>query len=278
MLQATLLGLASAGLHAGWNLAAKQSRDRFLTLWGQFVAAGAIGAVVLAAGGGIPARAWLFAAVSGLVHVPYVVGLTMAYERGDFSVAYPVARGTGALLATVGGIAVLDDQLRWWSLLAICVVAGGVCLLAAGGRAVHGVGAIPAALLVGVVIGVYVTNDSHAIRAYDTALYVFAVFVMISLVVSVYGVATGRGPDLVASYRSGWGRHVCAGAVVVAAYSLGLVAVRWAPVGYVAALRESSVLIAAFVGTRMLAEGDARKRNVAAALIVTGLVLLVATR
>ena len=57
-----------------------------------------------------------------------------------------------------------------------------------------------------------------------------------------------------------------------------LVAVRRAPVGYVAALRESSVLAAAFLGTRYLSEGQSHRRTAAAVVILTGLVLLVVAR
>ena len=64
--------------------------------------------------------------------------------------------------------------------------------------------------------------------------------------------------------------------MVAASYALILVAVRRAPVGYVATLRESSVLIAAFLGQRYLDEHRVRQRTIAAAVILAGLVLLVA--
>ena len=111
MLAATLLALGAAVLHAGWNLAVKQSGDRFIALWGQFFAAGVICAVVLVGVGGIPAAGWAWAAVSGLVHVPYTWFLARAYDHGDFSLVYPVARGGGALLAAIGGIVLLGDGL-----------------------------------------------------------------------------------------------------------------------------------------------------------------------
>ena len=60
-----------------------------------------------------------------------------------------------------------------------------------------------------------------------------------------------------------------------ASQRLVLVAVQHAPVGYVAALRESSVLIAVFVGSRYLGEGKGRTRMIAAGMILSGLVLLV---
>ena len=53
---------------------------------------------------------------------------------------------------------------------------------------------------------------------------------------------------------------------------------RRAPVGYVAALRESSVLIAVFVGSRYLGEAGETTRAAAATMILAGLVLLVVAR
>ena len=65
--------------------------------------------IVLLIGGGIPARGFVWAAMSGLTHVPYCIFLAKAYNVGDFSRAYPIARGGGALLAGLGGIVLLGD-------------------------------------------------------------------------------------------------------------------------------------------------------------------------
>src|SRR5262245_2471315 len=118
MLLATVYALTAAVLHAGWNLFAKRSGDPFIALWGQFLFAGVIGAVVLLVGGGVPAGAWTWALISAAVHIPYLVALGWAYRHGDFSLAYPIARGGGALLAAIGGILILDDDLAWPSLVA----------------------------------------------------------------------------------------------------------------------------------------------------------------
>ena len=85
----------------------------------------------------------------------------------------------------------------------------------------------------------------------------------------------GRGRDLVAFLSTAWRRTTVAAAMTIAAYGLVLIAVQRAPVGYVAALRESSVLIAVFVGSRISAKAAAEARLIAAGLIVGGLVLLV---
>lgn len=271
MLAATLLALASACLHAGWNLIAKRSADPFVAIWGQFVVAGAISAAVLVVVRGVPAEAWLWAGLTGLVHVPYIVALAAAYERGDFSLAYPIARGGGALLAGVGGIVLLGDDVGPVAVAAILVVVSGMLLLSYGADRVQ----VAFALVVAVTIGIYSTVDAHAARDVAGDTYVFCVFVACAVTMSAYGLGAGRARALVAAGRARPWTFVFTGLMSVTTYWLVMLAVRRAPVGYVAALRESSVLLAAFAGWRYLDEGNAHRRMAAAAVIVAGLVLLI---
>ncbi|HWM18616.1 MAG TPA: EamA family transporter [Ilumatobacteraceae bacterium] len=274
MLVATVLALASAGLHAGWNLVAKRSVDRFPALWGQFVVAGIFGAIAIAVTRDLPAEAWVWAAITGTVHVPYIVALASAYDRGDFSLAYPVARGGGALLAGIGGIVLLDDELSVLGVIAIATVTAGMVLLSIGAELAQ----VLTALVVAAMIGIYTTVDSHAARDVGGNTYVFAVFASCAVMVSIYGVAAGKGPALRRSLAGSWRMYLLTGAVSLAAYGLVMIAVRRAPVGYVAALRESSVLVAAFIGWKYLDEGSAHRRLIAAGVVVAGLVLLVLAR
>ena len=271
MLLATVLALASAGLHAGWNLVAKRSPDAFLALWGQFFVAGIAGVVLLTATGGLPAVGWAWAAASGAVHLPYIVALASAYAAGDFSVAYPLARGGGALLAGIGGIVLLGDEVNGWTMAAIVTVVAGMAMLAVGAPSAG----VRAALFVAVTIGLYTTIDAHAARDVDSDTYVFAAFAAGALGVTGYGVASGRGTAMLAGLRTSWRQFALTAAMSMVTYGLVLAAVRRAPVGYVSALRESSVLLAAFLGWRYLAERGVRRRSVAAAVVLGGLVLLV---
>lgn len=274
MLFATLLALAAAVLHAGWNLIAKRAADPFLALWGQFLLAGCIGAVGLLVVGGVPAGVWPWAAGSAIAHVPYLLGLAWAYRHGDFSLAYPVARGGGALCAAIGGIVLLHDELRPLAVVAIVIVVVGMGLLARGAPPVQ----VAAALVVAVSIGSYTLFDSRAVRQYPTLPYIFAGAVATALAVSITGALLGRTGDLAQLTRPVWLRTAAAAVMTTTAYGLVLVAVRHAPVGYVAALRESSVLIAVVIGARLLDEGAARRRLSAAAVVLAGLVLLVVAR
>jgi drug/metabolite transporter (DMT)-like permease len=271
MLAATLLALGSACLHAGWNLIAKRSTDPLSALWGQFAIAGVLSLIALFVVGGVPAEAWAWASITGIVHVPYLLALAAAYDRGDFSLAYPVARGGGALLAGIGGIVLLGDDVGALAVTAIVVVVIGMLLLSYGADRVQ----VGFALIVAVAIGIYSTVDAHAARDVAGSTYVFCTFVVCGLSMSLYGMATGRAPALVRAVRSRPATFTMTAVMSVTTYGLVMLAVRRAPVGYVAALRESSVLLAAFVGWRYLDEGNARRRLLAAAVIVVGLILLI---
>jgi drug/metabolite transporter (DMT)-like permease len=274
VLTATLLALAAAVLHAAWNLAVKQSGDRYLALWGQFTIAGAIGLVIVVVAGGIPAQGWIWAAMSGLIHVPYCWFLARAYDHGDFSLVYPMARGGGALLAAIGGVLFLDDVLGVWSLLAICLVAGGLFLLAGKARGPEMV----AALTVAATIGAYSVVDAKGIRSTHTPLYALATFIGTGTATTVFGLAMGKAADMRTAMAANWRRFTMMGIASAITYGMVQIAFERAPVGYVTALRESSVVIAAFAGSRMLGEAAGRRRIIASGVVFSGLILLVATR
>ena len=275
MLLATVLAIASAGLHAAWNLRAKSSTDRFLTLWGQFAAAGVLCALPLAIVG-LPDRdAWPFLAITAVVHVPYLVALARAYDHGDFSLAYPLARGGGALAAAIGGLVLLDDRLSVLGWLAVAVVTSGLASFVRPGTPAA---ALRTALFVAVVIGCYTVADTAGVRRTETVPYILATFVCIGVAVTAWGLLVGQGAAMRASATSTWPRHATSALFSVAAYGLVLIAVRRAPVGYVTALRESSVVLAAVAGWRLLDEGFGLARVASSVVVLSGLVLLVIAR
>jgi uncharacterized membrane protein len=272
VLTATVLALTAAVLHAGWNLAVKQTgHERFVALWAQFGFGGLIAAGAFLLTGGMAAVGWKWAVLSGCIHLPYMILLALAYGHGDFSQVYPIARGGGALLAAIGGVVLLDDHLSAWGIISICTIALGLALLAGRARGP----AVVIAAGVAMTIGAYTLSDSKGSRVTDKLGYSFATAMMTAVTVSVYGMATGRTAVLRAALRVDWRRFLLSGVASLVTYTLVLVAVRYAPVGYVTALRESSVVIASLLGWRMLGEQDSARRVSASIVVLVGLVLLV---
>lgn len=278
MLLATVLALTAAVIHAGWNLVAKRAEgDRYMVLWAQFTMGGVV-ALPLMVGNhvlfGMPWQGYAWAALSGASHLPYTWLLARAYTHGDFSVGYPVARGGGAALAAVGGVVFLRDHLTALEVLGIAVVVMGLLLLARGASATN----LRMALAVAATIGVYTVLDAKGARVTGSVAYIFATFVGSALSNTVFSLSTGRRHDMAAMVRINWRRALVTGVASLITYGLVLVAVQRAPVGYVTALRESSVVLAALAGWKLLGEGDHRRRIAAAAIVFAGLLTLVLGR
>ena len=274
MLLATALALGAAVLHATWNLIVKQSGNRQMALWGQFTIAGSMCALILIVWSIVdspPDVAWPWAIASGAMHVPYLMTLARAYNRGDFSMSYPIARGAGALAATVGGIVLLDDSLSTVSFIGVLLTVAGLMVLASSGSR-HSI--LPA-LAVSVTIGIYSVIDAHGARESNAIAYSMALLASAAVMVTLWALVTNRAAML-PTLRAHGRLLAFSGAASGVAYGMVLVALQYAPVGYVAALRESSVVIAAFAGWKMLNEGDHRIRLTSAALVFIGLATLVA--
>ena len=101
MLTATLLALASAVCHATWSLIVKVSGDRDAATMATWLIGGLVALPVLVIVGLPDVAAWPYLGAAALIQILYAFGLSRAYTHGDFSLAYPVARGSGALLVAL---------------------------------------------------------------------------------------------------------------------------------------------------------------------------------
>ena len=273
MVAATFLALGSAALHAAWNLLVKTSSDRLIAAWGLYVSGGLLFLPVFLVVDRPGADTLPFLAASSVVHVVYVVALTRAYRHGDFSFAYPLSRGGGALLAAIGGVLFLADTLSALAWLAIAVVVGGLASLVRPG--VSRVALLWAGLTA-TMIGIYTTLDAAGARRSSGLGYGVALVLGAGLLLTAAIVGSGRAARLGPALRQEWPRFVVGGVCSTLAYSMVLAGARLAPVGYVAALRESSVILGAGAGWLFLHERLGRARLASALVVTVGLVLLIA--
>jgi drug/metabolite transporter (DMT)-like permease len=272
MVAATFLALGSAVLHATWNLLVKTSSDRLVAAWGLYLTGGILFLPVFLVVDRPGADALPFLAASSVVHVAYVVALTRAYQHGDFSFAYPLARGGGALFAAIGGVLFLADSLSGLAWLAIAIVVGGLASLVRPG--VSRVALLWAGLTAAT-IGTYTTLDAAGARRSSGLGYGIAIVLGAGLVLSAAIVASGRAGRLGPAIEREWPRFLVGGVCSTLAYSMVLAGARLAPVGYVAALRESSVILGAGAGWLFLHERLGRARLASALVVTAGLVLLI---
>lgn len=263
------LALAAALLHALWNLLIKASNDRLVGSWA-LMCLGALVFLPFLIVYGIPSRALGYALVSSLVETAYLLSLIAAYEHGDLSATYPVARGVAPALITVLGAVFLADRLEALQLVAVGLVTIGVIMVAARRLPTAG---LRWALLTGVLIAIYTSIDAAAVRASGESFrYSVVLFTLTSLFITPLVMLRRRRGEVASLLRAEWMRLLVAGAASLGAYSLVLVAARQAPVGAVAAVREISVLFGALGGWWALKEKLAVRGLAGAVVIVAGVV------
>lgn len=285
---ALALVIAAALIHAGWNLWMKRAgvAGGMVFVWGT-VLVSAIAFTPLAGLAGAPrllaewgAGVWLAVAVSALVHTLYFRVLQRGYGAGDLSVVYPVARGTGPLLASLAAIVMLGETAGLAALAGLALVVAGTFTIA-GGLAVLRAGADAAVrrgllwgLATGILIATYTVNDGRAVAHLDAdpLVYYWTICVVQAVLLGPWIIATTPGWRRILG-RS-WRVVVGVGVLSPLSYLLVLEAMRLAPISVVAPARELSMLAAALAGTLLLREGQAGRRVAGAVLIAIGVALL----
>lgn len=272
MVLAAALAFGSAFLHAGWNFFVKSSDDRLIANWGTLMGAALVAPIALAIGGVPDAVTFPYLATSVVLHLGYSLALVRAYQTSDFSVAYPIARGMAPLLVAVGGVLFLGDSLGLLGLLGAAVATIGLVsigLSAGQSRNVRW------AVVTGSFIVSYTLVDAAGVRSGGNSLGYVSVLLLASWVTFTAVVLLRRRPgELTAAFRADPLRMTAAGAMSVGAYVMVLAAVQMAPVGYVATLRETSVVLGVLGGWFLLKESFGPRRTRAALAIVAGVALL----
>jgi drug/metabolite transporter (DMT)-like permease len=276
-LRVALLVLVAATLHASWNALVKASADRVLTMAVLALAGALVGAAAAPFVEPPPAAAIPYLAASVAVHMAYYACLPLAYRFGDLSVVYPVARGTGPLVVALVSAPLAGEVLGGTELAGVALICGGILGLAAIGGAPRGDArrALALALATGLLIGAYTIADGRGVRAAGDAALGYIAWLHIACavpVVLVVGVA--RRAQLARFARERAVVTLAGGVVATLAYGIVLWAMTRSRIASVAALRETSVVIAAWIGARHLGEPFGRRRGAAAAIVAAGAIAL----
>lgn len=267
--------LLAAILHASWNAIIKSGEDKFAAISLMSLGMGLVSLVALpfvAVPGGLT---WAWIVLSGLLHTGYKIMLIRAYSAGDLGQIYPLARGAAPMLATVLAMVLLGEVASPLTLAGIAVVSAGVWLMSAhGGSADRLEGkAVSAALVTSAFIAGYTLTDGIGARgAVSASSYAAWMFVFDGFGMFAYCAAV-RGRSL-AALGPKWATGIATGGFSIAAYWIVIWAMTRAPIGAVAALRETSILFALIISLLVLRERANRWRIFAAVVIIIGVVAL----
>jgi drug/metabolite transporter (DMT)-like permease len=277
--------LLAALMHASWNAVLKSDRSDRLVTFGVITAMGVVlGLCAMPFLPSIEPAAWKYVIVSVPIHILYFTFLLRAYSYGDLSHIYPIARGLSPLLVMLVSGSVIGEHLRVQDVVGIVLLSGGVIALALAQRSVgpqpagrHGLATL-FAVLTGVTIAAYIIVDGLGVRSAGPTLQHRLAYVAWLYVLDgpwLLLLAIWLRPALVWSHlRNNWWRGVVGGVTSNVSYAVAIYALALGPMAHVAALRETSVLFGALIGTLLLHERFGAQRVAAAFAIVAGLVLM----
>ncbi len=278
------LVLAAAFIHASWNYFLKRSGGGTVFVW-LFATLSALIYAPLAAlviWWQRPEFGWVHYGLmfaSAALHTAYYLLLDRGYRSGDLSVVYPLARGTGPLITILCAVLLLEERPTAVAVTGALLIGGGAIALTGDPRKLRQSGnlhAVGFALLTGCMIASYTLVDKIAVAAWlipplvqDWAANLGRVLLMTPLALKLRG-------DIGPTWRRARKEIIAVALLSPLSYILVLTAMVFTPVSYVAPAREASILVAALMGTQLLAEGDVTRRLAAAAAMVAGIICLAA--
>jgi drug/metabolite transporter (DMT)-like permease len=276
---AVALVLLAACLHAGWNTVLKVGGDRLVVLALINGCAGLIAACLLPFAPFPDRAAWPNIAASTVLHAGYNLFLAAAYGYGGLGQVYPIARGSAPVLVLALAWATLGEAVTPVQALAVLVTSLGIAALAFRGGAGAAARMSPRGLFfafgTAAFIGAYTTVDAAGARAAGSPHgYALTLFALDGLVFLLLVLWRRGAPALAAAARREWRGTLGAGLMCLVGYWLVIWALTLAPAATVAALRETSVVIAALLGTVLLKEPLGAWRVTAAAVVAVGAVML----
>ena len=269
--------LFASACHAGWNALIKVGLDPLSTTTLIAIGAAAVSLIGLPLVGMPASQAWPWLAASATIHLLYFAALIESYRIGDLGQVYPIARGSAPLMTAIASVTFVGEHLSLLGWSGIVTIAAGVLLVSVrGGRGIARLDrrAVGYALLTALTICTYSITDGIGVRlSRNPPAYVLWLFLANVTALVPYALWRDR-KSIMAALRRFWLRGLAGGALQVLSYGIALWAMTLAPIALVATLRETSVLFGVIIAVLILKEPLRIARVAAAALIVSGLVLI----
>jgi len=212
---------------------------------------------------------------SAALHTAYFVLLNQAYRVGDLSLVYPMARGTGPLLAASAAILFLGERPSPVAVLSALLIIGGAIILTTNISRLwenESRDALIYAVITGVFIAAYTLWDKQSVGHFGISPLVLDWGANVGRALFLTPIALKYSDHTIREWREHKYEAIACAVLIPLAYILVLTAMRFTPVSYVAPAREVSILIGTVMGTRLLGEGNARRKLAGASAMVLGVV------
>ena len=276
--------IISAMMHALWNLLAKRAKTSGVILVFLFAVVETVVylpfVIVALHQLRIGVLSWVavgFMFGSGLLHTLYFWFLSKGYSIGDLSIVYPIARGTGPLLATIGAIFIFSERPTLIVFGGTLIICSGVIILTGDPRQLAKSDAligVSYGFVTGLVVASYTLWDAYAMSRVLIAPLMFQAGLSVIRMVILFPFVLHRAEEIRHAWRIDHWNIIGIAIMSSLAYLIILFVLAFAPVSYVAPMRTLSILIGVLLGTNLLKEKDMPRRVLASLAIIVGVVML----
>ncbi|MFT4195386.1 EamA family transporter [Ottowia sp.] len=280
------LVVLAAFVHATWNLLAKRAAHAGPAFVFAYTAVAC--AVYL------PWVAWLINSgsvswsgagmaclvVSGALHLAYSLFLQRGYQVADLSVVYPIARGSGPLLSTVGAIVLLGERPGAAGIVGLLAIVTGIVLISTQGRLSRfadpaGRKGVRWGTTTGAAIAGYTVVDAYGVKVLGIQPVVLDWCANVVRMVMLLPWFLANRRDAKTRMQGHWGLAIAVGMLSPLSYILALLALQWgAPLSLVAPAREMSMMVGTLFGMLILREQIGLWRLYGCLVLVAGVILL----
>ncbi|MGB8980505.1 MAG: EamA family transporter, partial [Anaerolineales bacterium] len=240
---AILLLLIAACLHALWNLLLKSSQEKYIAMGWQVILSGILALFLLLFTGLPPRSMWLFAAISMVLEAVYFVLLSNAYSDHEFSLVYPIARGTAPAFLMLWSVLFLHEKVSLGGILGVGMIVCGMIIIGATsliqnrGSRLHIKGVL-VALAVALIISLYTLIDGTAVKHGPPLPYALTMFMFVPVLTTTYTLRRYGWKQFAAAWNGPRLPLILTAVLGVVAYLLALIAYSFAPLSYSGAIRE----------------------------------------
>lgn len=279
-----ILVLLAAFFHAVWNILLKNSENKEIFLWSLEIWSLIIFlpiSIYFWPDSEISIKYFLLWGIgSAVIHSIYALLLTKSYEYNDFTVAYPIARGTGPLIVVVIGVVFLKEDVNIIKLIGTLLIVFGVFIMYSGLSLKNGLKTLatvknnPWPILVGIAIASYTIFDKLAV-AFIPPVILYVIETTGQVIVLGKRAYKQGTKNIFNQWKKYWYKMALAGTIAGMAYILVLIVLTEIPVSYVSPLRESSIVIGSILGLVFLKESFSTNKIIGSLIIFTGVVLII---
>ena len=269
-----ILVLIAALFHAIWNGLIKSSSDPLIESMLLCIVWIVICAILIPVLPIPDSQSWSYIVAAVIIHVCYFLLLSKSYSMGDFGAVYPVVRGLPPLIVLLVSVLFINEPLSFQGASGAILIGAGVLVLEFGNKC-RSIKLLFFAFATALMIATYTVVDGLGARLSGHSTSFFVWFTLFQSIIYVTIVFRARGRrECIKHIRKKWKHGALGGLMSFSAYAVVLWAMTRAPIPYVSALRETSVLFASVVAVVFLGEPIRKSRIISAAIVFTGILIL----